>query len=63
VKAHPLIGKAQTAENQIRSWLKDFGMNPFGKPLADMTPQPNDAFAEFETVECAGAETPSEALS
>lgn len=48
VKAHPLISRAQALDNAIRAWFKDFGINPFGKPLADVTPKPADPFAEFE---------------
>ena len=46
VKAHPLIGKAQTLDNQIRAWFKDFGINPFGKPLAQPA-KAEDPFEEF----------------
>ena len=46
VKAHPLIGKAQTLDNQIRAWFKDFGINPFGKPLAAPV-KAEDPFEEF----------------
>jgi hypothetical protein len=60
MSVHP---KAQTAENQIRSRLKDFGMNPYGKPLVDLAPKSPDPFEKFETVECAEIESSSEALS
>lgn len=46
VKAHPLISKAQGLESQIRAWMKDFAINPFGKPLAVAEPAA-DPFAEF----------------
>jgi phage terminase small subunit len=48
VKAHPLISKAQAMDNAIRAWFKDFGINPFGKPLTDPAQQPVDPFASFE---------------
>lgn len=48
IKAHPLISRAESMDNKIRGWFKDFGINPFGKPLADATPKPADPFAEFE---------------
>lgn len=47
VKAHPLIGKAQTLENAIRSGLKDFAIHPFGKSLAAPVVAA-DPFAEFD---------------
>jgi len=46
VKAHPLIGKSQTLDNQIRGWFKDFGINPFGKPLTAPA-KAEDPFEEF----------------
>lgn len=48
VKAHPLISRAQALDNAIRASFKDFGINPFGKPLADAIPKPVDPFAEFD---------------
>ena len=51
VLAHPLIGKAQTLDASIRSWFKDFGLNPFGKPLVDLTPKVEDPFAEFDVAQ------------
>ena len=47
VKAHPLIARAQTLDNAIRSGLKDFAINPFGKPLLAVE-APQDEWAEFE---------------
>lgn len=46
VKAHPLIGKSQTLDKDIRGWFKDFGINPFGKPLA-VQQKAVDPFEEF----------------
>jgi hypothetical protein len=48
IKAHPLISRAETLDNKIRAWFKDFAINPFGKPLAEAIPTPADPFAEFE---------------
>lgn len=48
VKAHPLLTRAQTLDNAVRATMKDFAINPFGKPLAEAFPKPVDPFAEFE---------------
>ena len=48
IKAHPLISRSHALDNAIRAWFKDFGINPFGKPLAEAIPKAVDPFASFE---------------
>lgn len=47
VKAHPLISRASTLENAIRSWMKDFAIHPFGKPVIEPKQAAVDPFAKF----------------
>ena len=47
IKAHPLISRAETLDNKIRGWFKDFAINPFGKPLSAAVPKPENPFARF----------------
>jgi hypothetical protein len=47
VKAHPLISRASTLENAIRSWMKDFAIHPFGKPVIEPKAAAVDPFAKF----------------
>lgn len=47
LKAHPLISRASTLENAIRSWMKDFAIHPFGKPVVEPKAAVVDPFAKF----------------
>lgn len=47
IKAHPLLSRAETVDTKIRGWMKDFAINPFGKPIATQK-KPDDPFGEFE---------------
>lgn len=47
VKAHPLISRAASLENAIRSWMKDFAIHPFGKPVIEPKAAAVDPFAKF----------------
>jgi len=48
IKAHPLITRSQVLEKDIRSWSKDYAINPFGKPLVTDPAPPRDPFDEFD---------------
>ena len=47
VKAHPLISRAESIDNKVRGWMKDFAINPFGKPLVSRKAKPANPFAKF----------------
>jgi hypothetical protein len=50
LKAHPLLSRAASLDNAIKAGLKDFALNPFGKPLVDPNAQAVDPFDAFEQV-------------
>jgi terminase small subunit-like protein len=60
LKAHPLIARAQVLEASIRGAMKDFAINPFGKPVTSAAAPavPVDPFAEFEAGPAAGSRGP-----
>lgn len=47
-KAHPLISRAHALDGFIRSGMKDFAINPFGKPVVEPAAKPVDPFAQFK---------------
>ena len=47
LKAHPLLVGVHSAEQVIRSGMKDFMLHPFGRPVA-VVAEVKDPFAEFD---------------